>query len=56
MEILIYDKYSVETLNTITQFPLADYQLIVKRVMEITAMIQDITTQASTLAQGVAGV
>lgn len=56
MEILIYDKYSVETLNVITQFPLADYQLLVKRVHEIVSMIQDITTQATVLAQGVAGV
>jgi hypothetical protein len=55
MEILIFDKYSIETLNTVTQFPLADYQLFVKRVYEITAMIRDITTQASALASGVAG-
>jgi len=55
MEILIFDKYSIETLNTITQFPLADYQLLVKRVYEITTMIQDITTQSSSLAAGVAG-
>lgn len=56
MEILIFDKYSIETLNTVTQFPLADYQLFVKRVLEITTMIQDITTQSSSLAAGVAGV
>lgn len=56
MEILIYDKYSIETLNTVTQFPLADYQLFVKRVLEITLLIQDITTQSSSLAAGVAGV
>lgn len=56
MEILIFDKYSIETLNTVTQFPLADYQLFVKRVLEITTLIQDITTQSSSLAAGVAGV
>ena len=55
MEILIFDKYSIETLNTVTQFPLADYQLYVKRVQEITTMIREITTQAATLASGVAG-
>jgi hypothetical protein len=55
MEILIFDKYSIETLNTVTQFPLADYQLFVKRVVEITNMIRDITTQSTSLAQGVAG-
>lgn len=55
MEILIYDKYSMETLNTVTQFPLADYQLFVKRVYEITALIRGITTQAASLAEGVAG-
>jgi hypothetical protein len=56
MEILIFDKYSIETLNTVTQFPLADYQLFVKRVYELTELIRDITTQSSTLAAGVAGV
>jgi len=56
MEILIFDKYSIDTLNTVTQFPLADYQLFVKRVHEITTMIREITTQAATLATGVAGV
>ena len=55
MEILIFDKYSIETLNTVTQFPLADYQLYVKRVQEITTMIREITSQAATLASGVAG-
>jgi hypothetical protein len=55
MEILIFDKYSIETLNTATQFPLADYQLFVKRVYEITNMIRDITTQSTSLAAGVAG-
>ncbi len=55
MEILIFDKYSLETLNTATQFPLADYQLFVKRVQEITTMIREITNQAVTLASGVAG-
>jgi len=56
MEILIFDKYSIDTLNTVTQFPLADYQLFVKRVYEITGMIRDITTQSTSLAAGVAGV
>lgn len=55
MEILLFDKYSIETLNTVTQFPLADYQLFVKRVYEITGLIRDITTQSTTLASGVAG-
>jgi hypothetical protein len=55
MEILIFDKYSVDTLNIITQFPLSDYQLVVKRVHEIVVMIRDITTQATSLASGVAG-
>lgn len=55
MEILIFDKYSIDTLNTITQLPLADYQMIVKRVYEITTLIRDITTQSTNLAAGVAG-
>jgi hypothetical protein len=56
MEILIFDKYSIETLNTATQLPLADYQLFVKRVHEIVTMIREITTQATTLASGIAGI
>lgn len=56
LEVLIFDRYSIDTLNIITQFPLADYQLIVKRVHEIVALIRDVTTQASALAEGVAGV
>jgi len=56
MEILIFDKYSIETLNTVTQFPLADYQLFVKRTQEIITMIREITTQAAVIpASGVAG-
>lgn len=55
MEILIFDKYSIDTLNTVTQFPLADYQLFVKRVHEITTMIREITTQSTNLAAGIAG-
>ena len=55
MEMLIDGKYTIDTLNTITQFPLADYQLIVKRIQELVALISDITTQASSMASGVAG-
>ena len=56
MEILIFDKYSIETLNTVTQFPLADYQLFVKRTQEIITMVREITTQSATLpASGLAG-
>jgi hypothetical protein len=55
MEILIFDKYSIDTLNTITQLPLADYQFVVKRVYEISTLIRDITTQSTNLAAGVAG-
>ncbi len=56
MEILIFDRYSLETLNTVTQFPLADYQLFVKRTQEIITMIREITTQGASLpASGLAG-
>jgi hypothetical protein len=55
MEILIFGKYGVDTLNTITQFPMADYQLVVKRVQEIVNMITDISTQSAALASGVPG-
>jgi hypothetical protein len=56
MEILIKSKYTVDTLNTITQFPLADYQLTVKRIQELVNIIQDITAQSTSMASGVAGV
>jgi hypothetical protein len=55
MEMLIDGKYTIETLNNITQFPLADYQLIVKRIQELVNVITDITTQATSVASGVAG-
>jgi len=55
MEVLIFEKYSIDTLNTITQFPLSDYQLVVKRVQEIVSSVRDITTQSVKLAAGVAG-
>ena len=55
MEMLIEGKYSIETLNTITQFPLADYQLTVKRIQELVNVITDITSQAASMASGVAG-
>jgi hypothetical protein len=56
MEVLIFDRYDIETLSTISQLPLADYQLTVKRVYEIVTMIRDITTSTTSLAQGLAGV
>ena len=56
MEMLIRGKYTVDTLNVITQFPLADYQLTVKRVQELVNIISDITTQAASPASGIAGV
>jgi hypothetical protein len=55
LEILIFDRYSIDTLNTLSQFPLADYQLATKRVYEIVSMIRDITTSTSSLAHGLAG-
>ena len=55
MEILIFERYGVETLNTITQFPMADYRLIIKRVQEIVNMITDISSQSAVLASGVPG-
>jgi hypothetical protein len=55
MEILIFERYGVDTLNTITQFPMADYRLVVKRVQEIVNMITDISTQSAALASGVPG-
>ena len=55
MEILIFGKYGVDTLNTITQFPMADYRLVVKRVQEIVNMITDISSQSAVLASGVPG-
>jgi hypothetical protein len=56
IEVLIDGKYSIGTLNTITQFPLADYQLTVKRIQELVNVIQDITSQTTSMASGVAGI
>jgi len=56
MEILIEGKYSIETLDAITQFPLADYQLTVKRIQELVNVIQDITSQSTSMTSGMAGI
>lgn len=56
MEMLIRGKYTTDTLNIITQFPLADYQLTVKRIQELVNIISDITTQAASPASGIAGI
>jgi len=56
LEILIDGKYSKETLNTVTQFPLADYKLVLKRSHEMVNLIQDVTAQATSLVSGVPGV
>lgn len=56
MEILIYDRYSIDTLSTISRFPMDDYKMVVRRVHELTAMIRDITSQAVPISSGVAGV
>lgn len=56
MEMLIRGKYTTDTLNVITQFPLADYQLTVKRIQELVNVISDITTQAASPVSGVAGI
>lgn len=56
MEMLIRGKYTIDTLNVITQFPIADYQLTVKRIQELVNLISDITTQAASPANGIAGV
>jgi len=56
MEMLIRGKYTIDTLNVITQFPLADYQLTIKRIQELVNVISDITTQAASPVSGVAGV
>lgn len=56
MEMLIRGKYKLSTLNVITQFPIADYQLTVKRIQELMALIGEVTTQASHSTSGVAGI
>lgn len=56
IEILIYDRYSIDTLGVIVRFPIEDYKLVVRRVHELVTMIRDITAQSVPLSQGVAGV
>jgi hypothetical protein len=53
---MIFDgRFSKETLSKITNFPQADYVLVVKRTQELVALISDITTQASSLSRGIPG-
>lgn len=56
MEMLVRGKYTIKTLNVITQLPLPDYQLTVKRIQEIMNLVSDITTQISSAPGGVAGI
>jgi len=55
MEMLVRGKYTIKTLNTITQLPISDYQLTVKRIQEIINLISDVTAQSSSQSQGIAG-
>lgn len=54
-EMLLDGKYSLNTFLVISQFPLADYGLIVKRVQELVHLVADVTTQSERPGAGMPG-
>jgi hypothetical protein len=54
-EMLLDGKYSLDTFLVISQFPLADYGLVVKRVQELVHLVADVTTQSERPGAGMPG-
>lgn len=48
-------KFTYPVLEIITNFPQADYVLVLKRCQELVALISNVSTQATTLLEGVPG-
>lgn len=55
VDMLIEGKFSVGTMAVISNFPQADYLLVVKRCQELVALISNITAQAESLTSGIPG-
>lgn len=55
-EILLNQKYSKETFSTISNLPISDYKLVIRRSNELIRIITDITTEAEADTSKIPGV
>lgn len=55
-EILLNQKYSKETFSTISNLPVSDYKLVIRRSNELIRIITDITTEAEADTSKIPGV
>lgn len=55
-EILINQKYSIQTFSTISNLPISDYKLVIRRSKELIKIITDITTEAEADTSKIPGV
>ena len=56
VEILLNQKYSTETFLTISNLPISDYKLVIRRCKELVRIISDVTTEAEADASTIPGV
>jgi type III secretory pathway lipoprotein EscJ len=56
VEILLNQKYSNETFTVISNLPIADYKLVIRRCKELVRIISDITTEAEADTSKIPGV
>ena len=55
-EILLNQKYSKETFSIISNLPISDYKLVIRRSNELIRIITDITTEAEADTSKIPGV
>jgi len=56
VEILLNQKYSKETFTVISNLPISDYKLVIRRCKELVKIISDITTEAEADTSKIPGV
>jgi hypothetical protein len=56
VEILLNQKYSKETFLTISNLPISDYKLVIRRCKELVRIISDVTTEAEADTSTIPGV
>lgn len=52
-EVILTGKYSMDTFRTVTNFPIADYQLFVKRSKEIVKEIKGLISQKEDISKNI---
>jgi hypothetical protein len=56
IEILLEQKYSKDTFTVISNLPIADYKLVIRRCKELVRIISDVTTEAEADTSKIPGV